>query len=81
MKNMKIQIELQGCSLEIGHIGTAECIKTQIALERASASAADLGKRLADVFELIGEAAKEAGRQLGAFLLSAKSQKLCGDDG
>ncbi|MCK9569642.1 hypothetical protein M0R72_11935 [Candidatus Pacearchaeota archaeon] len=73
---MKIQIELQGRLLEVAHIGTPEWIATQIALERAFISAADIGKSLADTIDRMGEAAKEAGRQLVAFLQTPAGQRF-----
>lgn len=68
---MKIQIELQGCSLEIAHIGTRDEIMLATAAEAVDTFAknmADLGRIIANVFaeifDQIGQAFRRAGDRL-----------------
>lgn len=60
-------VELQGCSLEIGHIGTREEIDWQIRQELMQAAIdafMDLGRR---IFNAIAEAAIRVGQVLQEF--------------
>ena len=70
---MKIEIEFQGCSLEIAHIGTREEIEMEILIEcaqRAADSLADIGRMIysvfSDAFTALGKAFCEIGENMKA---------------
>lgn len=69
-------IELQGCSLEIAHIGTREAIEFEVLLDYTGLKAAEAGKMLRETIEQAIEAMGEFGRQFLAFLKTDEGKQL-----
>lgn len=68
---MRMQIELQGCSLEVAHIGTREEINVEMLMEwvhTAAGNLVDIGLAIAKVFAeafiQIGQAFCQIGQNL-----------------